>query len=374
LYELWRRLPDTTVLTTPYEGAAAFDAAQSFRVERVKQPVLLPRPGLPARIDALAREVGAATIFVDPMLPVGLVGRSLHAAPHVVVAHGAEITLPGRLPGLNLAARSVLHAADGVVAAGEYPAREVVHAARGPVRGVVIPPGVDVDRFQPLDAEGRAVARRRFGLDPNRPLILGASRLVPRKGFDVVIDAVAGLDVSVQLAIAGAGRDRSRLEAWVGASGSSVAFAMPTSRRCTRAPTCSRWRVATVGSAWRPRGSGSCSSRPRQRASPQSRAAAADHTKRSSTARPGSSSIRGPLPMSAGHCCVSSATSRPGGASVPRPEPGPSRSSPTTRSRRVWLPLPAVPSMHCRFSRPERYGWGMWSERAAAKLRLAAPE
>src|SRR5207244_7571412 len=40
---------------------------------------------------------------------------------------------------------------------------------------------------------------------------LGVSRLVPRKGFDVVIDAVAGLP-GVQLAIAGAGRDRRRLE------------------------------------------------------------------------------------------------------------------------------------------------------------------
>jgi phosphatidylinositol alpha-1,6-mannosyltransferase len=34
--------------------------------------------------------------------------------------------------------------------------------------------------------------------------------LVPRKGFDVVIEAMAGLDA--QLAIAGAGRDRARLE------------------------------------------------------------------------------------------------------------------------------------------------------------------
>ncbi|MGZ8764018.1 MAG: glycosyltransferase family 4 protein [Acidimicrobiia bacterium] len=219
LYELWRRLPDTTVLTTPYDGAAAFDAAQTFRVDRVRESVLLPRPGLAARIDALAREVGAATLFVDPMLPLGIVGCSLRAAPHLVIAHGAEITLPGRLPGPNLAARSVLRAADGVIAAGEYPAREVVHAAGRLVRGVVVPPGVDVERFRPLDIEARAAARRRFGLDPNRPLVLGASRLVPRKGFDVVIDAVAGLDPLVQLAIGGAGRDRHRLEARVARRG-----------------------------------------------------------------------------------------------------------------------------------------------------------
>ena len=44
LYELWRRLPpaETTVLTTPYAGAAAWDALQPFRVVRTKEPVLLP--------------------------------------------------------------------------------------------------------------------------------------------------------------------------------------------------------------------------------------------------------------------------------------------------------------------------------------------
>ena len=42
--------------------------------------------------------------------------------------------------------------------------------------------------------------------------MLGVSRLVPRKGFDVLLDAVAGLP-DVQVAIAGSGRDRRRLDA-----------------------------------------------------------------------------------------------------------------------------------------------------------------
>lgn len=213
LYELWRRLPDSTVLTTSYEGAERFDEFQTFRVERVRERVLLPRPGLAARVDDLAREVGAAVIFVDPMLPLGLVGRALRAAPHLIVAHGAEITVPGRLPGPNLLARSVLRGAVGVVAAGHYPAREVARAAGCDLAGIVIPPGIDVERFAPMEPARRDEIRAGFGFDPTRPLILGASRLVPRKGFDVIIDAVAGLDPSVQLAISGAGRDRARLVA-----------------------------------------------------------------------------------------------------------------------------------------------------------------
>jgi phosphatidylinositol alpha-1,6-mannosyltransferase len=213
LYELWRRLPpdETTVLTTAFPDAARWDAAQPFRIERRRSRVLWPTRALARDIDALAREVRADVVFVDPMIPLGLAAPRLHAAPYVVVAHGAEITGYGRIPVTRPLARRVLRGAAGIVAAGTYPAREAVRAAGIPLCGCVVPPGVDVDRFHPLDDEARKLTRARFGLDPDRPLVLGLSRLVPRKGFDVVIDAVASLP-DVQLVIAGAGRDRHRLE------------------------------------------------------------------------------------------------------------------------------------------------------------------
>ena len=214
LYELWRRLPpeETHVLTTPYPGAADWDAAQPFSIERVRQRVLLPAPGLVRRVAAIARERGADVIFLDPVLPLGLIGRRLHAAPHVLIAHGAEVNVPGRLPGGRMLARRVLRAASGLVAAGEYPARAAARAAGTELPTLVVPPGVDPERFRPLSADERAAGRQRFGLAADRPLVLGLSRLVPRKGFDVLIDAVAGMDPGVQLAIGGAGRDAGRLE------------------------------------------------------------------------------------------------------------------------------------------------------------------
>jgi phosphatidylinositol alpha-1,6-mannosyltransferase len=216
LYELWRRLPadDTVVYTTRHDGDAAWDAQQEFRVLR-GAPVLLPRPSLTRTVDALAREVDASVIFLDPWLPLGAVGPKLTAAPYVVIVHGAEVTVPAHLPGSRSLGGRVLRGAAGIVAAGRYPAREAETAAGVELRGVIVPPGVDVDRFRPLPALGRDEAKRKiraeFGLDPDAPLVLGVSRLVPRKGFDVLIDAVAGLP-GVHLAIAGAGRDRDRLE------------------------------------------------------------------------------------------------------------------------------------------------------------------
>ncbi|HZB22721.1 MAG TPA: glycosyltransferase, partial [Gaiellaceae bacterium] len=109
-------------------------------------------------------------------------------------------------------ARRVLRGASGLVAAGEYPARVATRAAGAPLRTLALPPGVDTDRFRPLDAGERDAARRRFGFAADCPLVLGLSRLVPRKGFDVLIDAAAGLDAGVQLAVGGAGRDAPRLE------------------------------------------------------------------------------------------------------------------------------------------------------------------
>lgn len=214
LWELWRRLPaaETTVMTTPYSGDRAWDAEQSFRVVRRREPVLVPTHGLARDVDALARDVGADVIFLDPALPLGGLTSRLRAAPVVVVLHGAEITVPGRLPTRPVLGR-VLRAAAGVVAAGGYPLAEAERAAGRALASLVVPPGVDADRFRPVaDAAEKRAARAALGLDADARIVLGASRMVPRKGFDVLISALGRLPRDVQLVLVGDGRDRPRLE------------------------------------------------------------------------------------------------------------------------------------------------------------------
>ena len=215
LWEWWRRLPPESfaVLTSPHEGAAEFDAAQPYRIERTREPVLLPHPFMVRRIDAMARQVGADLVVLDPAVPLGLVGPSL-ALPYDVVLHGAEVTVPGRLPVTKQVLGHVLRNARHIVAAGGYPAAEAEHAAGRTLPITVVPPGVDVDRFHPLSADERIAARRRFGVPDEAELIVGISRLVPRKGFDVAIRAVARMRASrpdLVLAISGGGRDDDRL-------------------------------------------------------------------------------------------------------------------------------------------------------------------
>lgn len=228
LWEWWRRLPPDSfaVLTSPYDGAAAFDAAQQFHIERTREPVLLPHPWMVRRIDAMARAVDADLIVLDPALPLGLVGPSL-SLPYDVVLHGAEVTVPGRLPLSKQTLAYVLRRARHVVAAGGYPANEAEHAAGRQLPITVVPPGVDTERFRPLTDAERSAARDHFGFAPDAEVIVGISRLVPRKGFDTAIRAVARLRSSrphLVLAIAGSGRDEERLRALATSLAAPVVF------------------------------------------------------------------------------------------------------------------------------------------------------
>ncbi len=216
LWELWRRLDPTTfeVHTTPYAGAGAFDDEQAYVVHRSTEPVLLAYPWLPKRLDAAALRFGASLHVIDPAVPLGLVGPTL-SRPYAVVLHGAEVTIPGRLPGSRQALARVLDGAYGVVSAGEYALAEAERAVGHELRNVVVPPGVDTDRYLPLSQTQRAAVRARFGVAPDVPFIFSVSRLVPRKGMDTLIAVASRLvrtHPDLQVLIAGDGRDATRLQ------------------------------------------------------------------------------------------------------------------------------------------------------------------
>lgn len=228
LWELWRRLPSDSfaVLTSPYAGTAEWDSQQPFQIVRTREPVLLPHPHMVARINRLAAEIGAGLVMLDPAVPLGIVGPSLDL-PFGVVLHGAEVTIPGRVPLAKQMLGRVLRHATVVIAAGGYPADEGVLAAGRQLPVTVIPPGVDVERFRPLTPEEKGTTRKRLGLPPDGRLILGQSRLVPRKGFDTLIRACSRLATNrpdLHVAIGGSGRDRQRLERLVAELRAPVSF------------------------------------------------------------------------------------------------------------------------------------------------------
>ncbi len=233
LWELWRRLdPDSFAVLTAssHPDARAFDREQALRgirIERVSTRVLVPGPQLVRRIRDTARRIDADLVVLDPVFPLGLIGPRL-GIPYAVMLHGAEVAIPGRLPAGRQLVAHVLRQSALAVSAGGYPAAAARRALRRGQRVppmVEIPPGVDLDRFRPLSADERTSARAEFGLPPDGPLVVSVSRLVPRKGMDVLIDAAVRLRTDVPdltVAIAGRGRDSDRLANRIAEHGAPV--------------------------------------------------------------------------------------------------------------------------------------------------------
>lgn len=216
LWELWRRLPPESmaVYCTPHTGAVDFDLGESYRIDRSPEPVLIPYPWLPKRIDALADDVGADLVLLDPAVPLGIVGPFLRHR-YGVVLHGAEVTIPGRLPLTKQLLGRVLDGAEVVISAGEYALAEAERCVGRSLRSIIIPPGVDTARFHPLDDLQRSEARTKFNLAQDALVVSTVNRLVPRKGMDVLIRAAARLQEqfpSLQVMIGGTGREFDRLQ------------------------------------------------------------------------------------------------------------------------------------------------------------------
>jgi phosphatidylinositol alpha-1,6-mannosyltransferase len=178
-----------------------------------------------AQIDALVTARGASLAVLDPTLPLGAVGRRI-GVPYAVVVHGAEVSVPGRLPGSRRLLAGVLRHASHVIAAGRWVAGQADEVAGRTLPTTVVSPGVDVERFRPItDDAQRARVRAEFGLPVDGRLVVSVSRLVPRKGMDTLIEAAARLAPTrpdLTVAIAGGGRDRGRLERLVARSGAPV--------------------------------------------------------------------------------------------------------------------------------------------------------
>lgn len=190
-----------------------FALAGALGVEPVTVP---PRAPLPVRLVTVARLARGADV-VDAHLalyawwPV-VVGR-LRRTPLVVHLHGPWADEdPGAGPVVRAAMRAVERAvyrrASRVVVLSPS-VRDVAVGRYGvdPARVVVVPPGVDRERFRPGPDE-----RAALGVPADRPLLLTVRRLVPRTGVDVLLAALRDVP-DAHLAVVGDGPERPRLAA-----------------------------------------------------------------------------------------------------------------------------------------------------------------
>jgi len=234
LHELSCRLPaDTLVAYVPdWPGAAAFDAALPFPVVRHPGPLMLPVPDVARRACLLAREYGCDTVWFGAAAPLALLGAGLRraGADRVVAStHGHEVGWAVTPPGAAVL-RRIGRDSDLVTAVSRY-TRGRTAAAFGPLAAVEhLPPGVDTGVFRP-DPGAREDVRRRYGLG-DAPVVVCVSRLVPRKGQDVLVRALPGIRHRVpgaMLLLVGGGRYRGVLQRLAASCGvaDAVRFAGP---------------------------------------------------------------------------------------------------------------------------------------------------
>jgi phosphatidylinositol alpha-1,6-mannosyltransferase len=211
-----------TVYAPQWKGAGEYDRAAAYRIVRHPGTLMLPEPGVDRRMRALIAEHGIETVWFGAAAPLALLaGRARGAGARRVVAstHGHEVGW-SMLPVARSALRRIGETTDVVTFISHY-TRGRIASAFGPDAALEhLPPGVDADRFRP-DPAARAELRRRYGLG-QRPTVVCLSRLVPRKGQDMLIKALPGIRRQVEdaaLAIVGGGpyaEDLHRLAEHVG--------------------------------------------------------------------------------------------------------------------------------------------------------------
>ena len=230
LWELWRRLDPASfsVLTASSDpDAPAFDAtcaARGVEIVRIPNKILFfPTKRIRRSVEREVQRTGADLVIVDPAFPLGSLAKHL-SVPCVQVLHGAEVTIPGRLPFTRSMLLSTLRASAGIIAAGPYPEQEGIRLS-GPMATLQIPPGVDTKRFVPVEPARRSEFRQRFGVADQEQLVVSVSRLVPRKGMDTLIKAAALAQrnlPNLKVVIGGSGRDAKRLARLIAKTGAPV--------------------------------------------------------------------------------------------------------------------------------------------------------
>ncbi|MGH8892426.1 MAG: glycosyltransferase family 4 protein, partial [Actinomycetes bacterium] len=188
-----RMPPDSVVVHTARQaGDAAFDAGLDFPVIRDPSRLMVPTPSITARSVKIAREMGCESVWFGAAAPLGLMAPALRRRAGVrrtvATTHGHEVWW-ARTPGTSRLLRRIGETNDVLTYLGSYTRRQIARALSpaAAARMVQLTPGVDVDVFHP-GVDGGPV-REQYGLG-ERPVIVCVSRLVERKGQDMLIRAL----------------------------------------------------------------------------------------------------------------------------------------------------------------------------------------
>ena len=222
--ELARRVgPESLLVFASTQDAAAareWDAAVPYTVVRWPHRVMLPTPSTAREMERLVRAHRVDTVWFGAAAPLALMGSAAkRAGASTVIAstHGHEVGW-AKVPIARRALRGIGRSADIVTYISDYTLQRLRPAFGRGSRFVALPSGVDTAFFRPAPSAQRTATRERLGVG-DAPLVVCSSRLVARKGQDVLIRALPEVRrqaAGARLVIVGTGPDARRLRASAG--------------------------------------------------------------------------------------------------------------------------------------------------------------
>jgi glycosyltransferase involved in cell wall biosynthesis len=194
--------------------AAAMRADVSLRgAAYVAAPLALAQGWRIAR--KVARRHRATVMHGHWLIPGGITAAlAAPSLPLVISLHGSDVYVAETFAPARVAARTALSRAGAITACSDDLGRRVIALGADPARVDVVPYGVDIDRFAPSKSR-RTECRQRLGISEAAPLILAVGRLVKKKGFEYLIDAMPAITAAERpvLAIGGEGDLATELRA-----------------------------------------------------------------------------------------------------------------------------------------------------------------
>ena len=212
-----RMPPDQVVVHTARpRGDAAVDAGLPFPVVRDRCRLMVPTPAIARRSAGIARAHGCDRVWFGAAAPLGLMAPRLRAAGvtrTVATTHGHEVWWSA-VPVVRRLLRRIGDRNDVVTYLGEYCRSRIASAfsAEAAARMVQLTPGVDDAAFHP--GAGGAEVRAELGLEGRR-VVVCVSRMVARKGQDMLVEALPAIRARVPVAallIVGDGPHRRNVE------------------------------------------------------------------------------------------------------------------------------------------------------------------
>lgn len=226
-YEIAKRFEpgSVTVLTSNWEGALEFDAAQKFKVIRAGTRTLLPSKRTLRMAQEIVESEDITRVLFGAAAPLGLLAEPLRKSGVKSITgmtHGHE-TGWAMTPGTRQLLRKIGNDTDFLTYISEYTHRKIAKALspEASKRMRRITPGVDIAEFSPGNASAGKRLRESLGWS-ERPVIVCVSRIMARKGQDELIRALPKIHESTpeaSLIIVGDGPYRKKVEHFVSSLG-----------------------------------------------------------------------------------------------------------------------------------------------------------